>query len=152
MMIHCLSEDALWIVLGKLVCIRDICTLAQTCAILHTHCDAYIAAHRPLSKLIVNFDALCQHPSTMLLFRGLRECHSFCPPCTNATLMVDMVPATWMDARTRRMRRVFYDAGVATTHWVTRCVDRGGLRHPPSRPYATSSLTIQRLVDGGMQG
>lgn len=91
-----------------------------------------------------------------LLVWDSRLVHRVVPPTDplseRGVVYLSMVPATWMDARTRRMRRAFYDAGVATTHWVTRCVDRGGPRHPPSRPYATSSFTIQRLVDGGMLG
>lgn len=61
---------------------------------------------------------------------------------------LSMVPRAFACPRTLRMRRHFYENGIATTHWPHILVDRGAEWLLPTKSYDDSSEIVRFLVDG----
>lgn len=91
-----------------------------------------------------------------LLVWDSRLLHRVVPPLDEQThrgvVYLSMVPTEWISDDVRRTRRAFYDEGVSTTHWSTRCVDRDDERQPPTVPYETAPARVRTLVDGDPHG
>lgn len=99
--------------------------------------------------------AACDHATVQPVLRvgdvvlwDSRTIHRVSAPTGDAPRLVAyvcMVPRRLVDASIARRRRAAYEAGIATTHWPQRCVDRGA-PHGPRRCFADAPYDVQRLI------
>ena len=67
---------------------------------------------------------------------------------TRVVAYISMVPRHFASEDVIKLRRTYFEQGVATTHWPHLLVDRNECHFPPSFTYDDAPVEVKELIDG----